>query len=328
MTPIAVSVGNLTIYYSSIVIALGVAACFLLTYSLYGSDGGRPAALAVYVPLAVVFSVLLSRVLHWYCHTEQYESFLQAVTNYRTGDFVLSGALIGTALSALAVRGLRLTKSAGTLLDATAPGAVLAIACIRLSSLFNSSCLSKISIRNPDFQKLPFAYPFTDAAGNEEYRFATFFVEFLILLVLFADVLRFWLNRRAVPAKRGSNRGSVAVMFLVRYCAIEMIADSTRFDSSFARSNGFVSMVQMFCAVCLLVALLFYSIRSVRSEGLRPAHWVFWLCFLAGLAVTGLSEYLVQRHGNWYLSCYAAMVWGCLFMAFSVSELYRMHCEQ
>ena len=54
MNQIAVCIGNTFIYWSSVIIFLGIAACFALTYSLYTSHGGRGSALWLLLPLALL----------------------------------------------------------------------------------------------------------------------------------------------------------------------------------------------------------------------------------------------------------------------------------
>ena len=117
MNPIAISTGSTVIYWSAVVIALGIAAGFALSYSLYISHGGRSAAMWLLLPLALLFSVPLCRAIHWYCHPEQYTSFIRAITEYSTGSYCLPGALLGTFLAALVVRGLGLTGNMARLLD-------------------------------------------------------------------------------------------------------------------------------------------------------------------------------------------------------------------
>ena len=123
--------------------------------------------------------------------------------------------------------------------------------------------------------------------------------------------------------KRGVQRGHVALLFLVFYSAMELVLDSTRYDSSFLRLTGFVSLVQIVSAVSILLVLIYYSRQSVRANGLRPYHWLLWVGYFATLAATGAFEYLVQRHGNWYLLCYSVMSVSCLGMAVTVLVMYR-----
>ena len=326
MNQIAVSTSSFTLYWSSIVIVLSVAAGFAFSAFLYRSSGGKGITFALFVPVCIVLSLFLSRFVHWYCHPEQYAGFSAAITNYATGDFVLSGALIGSAAAAF-IAGRLTHRRPGAVLDCFAPGAALIIAGIRFSSLFSSSCRSKIAVTVPSRQHLPLAAQFTDSAGNVEYRFATFFVEAIVLIILFASLTVFFFTRRSVRAKnKKRNTGSVALMFLVWYSVIEILMDSTRFDSSFARSNGFVSMVQMVCGVSLLLALVYYSVRCIRADGLRAYQWLCWAGWLVFLGGVGVCEYLVQRHGDWYLSCYAGMSLCLILTGITITVLYHRQC--
>ena len=181
--PIAVYTGDTVLYWSAIIISLGLLAALFMTLSLQRSNKGSAAAVFLMVPLAVILSVPLCRALHWYCHKEQYASLVSALTDYSSGSYVLAGALPGVVLAALLASPLN-TRSTASLLDAFAPGAALAIAFIRLSSLFNSSCRSKIPVTTPLLQHLPLAAGFADSSGQVEYRFATFFLHFLVMLFL------------------------------------------------------------------------------------------------------------------------------------------------
>ena len=324
--PIAVYSGDTVLYWSAIIITLGLLAALMMTLSLQRTNKGSTAAVWLMLPLAVILSVPLCRALHWYCHREQYASFLQAVTDYSSGSYVLTGALLGAFLAALIVSPLN-TRSTASLLDAFAPGAALAIAFIRLSSLFNSSCRSKIAVTTPILQHLPLAAGFADASGRVEYRFATFFFHFLVMLLLCRILLGFFFTRRRAPMASGSRDGNTARMFLVFYSASELVLDSTRYDSSFLPINGFVSFVQIVAAACILGVLIYYSVHSVRANGFRWYHPVLWLLWLLTVAAVGWTEYLVQRHGDWYLSCYGAMGLACILMAGVVYRMYLTCCE-
>ena len=242
--PIAVYTGDTVLYWSAIIISLGLLAALFMTLSLQRSNKGSAAAVFLMVPLAVILSVPLCRALHWYCHKEQYASLVSALTDYSSGSYVLAGALPGVVLAALLASPLN-TRSTASLLDAFAPGAALAIAFIRLSSLFNSSCRSKIPVTTPLLQHLPLAAGFADSSGQVEYRFATFFLHFLVMLFLCRVLLSFFYVRRNVPMASGNPEGNTARMFLVFYSASELVLDSTRYDSSFLPINGFISLVQM-----------------------------------------------------------------------------------
>ena len=315
MNPIAISTGSTVIYWSAIVIALGIAAGFALSYSLYISHGGRAAAMWLLLPLALLFSVPLCRAIHWYCHPEQYTSFIRAITDYSTGSYCLPGALLGTFLAALVVRGLGLTGNIARLLDCVA--------------LFNSSCRSKIAITTPLLQHLPIGSGITNSMGAVEYRFATFFAQAILMLCVTVLLLYFFFARRRLPMKEGCPRdGNVAWMFLTFHSAVELLMDSTRYDSSFMHFNAFVSIVQIVSAVCILAALIHYSRLSHKVNGRCGYHVAMWIGYVLTLVGTGASEYLVQRFGNMYPICYTVMTITCTMMAVIVYLMYKTTCAE
>lgn len=326
MNPIAIYSGSIVIYWSSIIICLGLLASLFMSLALQYSNNERASAMFLFIPLTLILSVPLCRAVHWYAHIEQYKGFLSALTDYSNGSYVLSAALLGAFLAALIVKALGLTPSAAKLLDAFAPGAALTVAFIRLSSLFNNACRAKIIFQIPALQQLPLASGIVTSAGSVEYRFATFFIHFIIMLVICYMLLNFFAKHRNAPKKHGRAEGDCARMFLLFYSASEVVMDSTRYDSSFLHSNGFVSIVQIAAGLCILGLLVYYSIHSIKANRMRFYHWLGWLGFLLCLGGVGASEYLVQRHGNWYMFCYPAMSLCCILMAYDVYLLYRTCC--
>ena len=325
MNPIAVYIGDIVLYWSAVIISVGFLAALFMSVGVQLSNKGRLVSMLLFFPLAIVFSIPLCRALHWYCHQEQYTSLLSALTTYSSGSYVLSAAIPGIWLAAWIAAKLDDGDTA-KLLDAAAPGMALAVAFIRLSSLFNSSCRSKIPVTTGILQHLPLAAGVTNSAGVTEYRFATFFAHFLVLLVLCLFLLRFFYKRRNIPMKAGRFEGNTVRMFLLYYSASEIVLDSTRYDSSFLPINGFISIVQILAVACMLALLIYYSALSIRANGRRWWHWLLWIMWGAALGVGGYMEYLVQRHGNWYLGCYTVMGLCSLILAFIVHRLYLNCC--
>ena len=325
MNPIAVYFGSTVLYWSSIIITVGLLAALFMSLSVQISGRGRIVSMMLFFPLAVLFSVPLCRILHWYCHQEQYGGFFKAVTDYSAGSYVLPAAIPGVWLAAWIAAKLDDGDTA-KLLDAAAPGMALAVAFIRLSALFSSACRSKIPVTTGILQHLPLASGITNSAGVVEYRFATFFAHFLLMLLFCAMLLKFFYRSRRVPMKAGRHEGNTVNLFLLMYGASELILDSTRYDSSFLPINGFVSIVQIAAAFCLLLLLIHYSSLSIQANGRRWWHWLLWILWIAALGGGGYTEYLVQRHGDWYLSCYSGMALCCIILAGIVYRLYLSAC--
>ena len=220
----------------------------------------------------------------------------------------LSGVLGSDAVQSAAEAQSSLTKFVNSLsLTRILTAVVLLLVCaalIRLSALFNSSCRGKIVITRPALQHLPLASP-VYTGGAAEYRFAAFFVEFLVLLAVSAALLRFYFSRRSIEMRgRESSDGHTARMLLLLFSAVEFIFDSTRYDSSFMHLNGFVSIVQVFSAASMLALLIYYSRMSVRVSGRSGRRAGLWIGWGVSLVCAALAEYLVQRHGDWYGRCY------------------------
>ena len=332
MTEIAVYTGNLTIYWSSIIITLGIAAGLFLTLALYPMDHRHNTAVWVWFPFAVVLSVLLSRVIHWYSHIEQYPSLVASLQDLTGGGYCVQGIIIGVWLAALLVRFLRLTGSVGELLDAAAPGTALCLALIRLSSLFNTTCRSRIVITNAVYQRLPFAVALTDAAGNVEYRLATFFLEFIALLLITVILSVFYCRHRSERLWEDyRNEGNVARLFLILIGVVEIIADSTRYDSALMhfflikRLNpyaSFISIAQVFSAFLILFVFIRYMRISVRVNGWSWYHILAILLFVASLIGAGFfGEYRVQRTAQ-YVRCYLWQGSSLIVMAATVIGIY------
>lgn len=334
MNPVAIYTGNLTIYWTGIIVTLGLAATLSLTLALYPMEAGRNTAVWVFFPFAMLFSVLISRAIHWYCHMEMYTSFASAMTDYSGGSFVLVGVVFGVLLAALLVRGLQLTKHVGQLLDAVAPGLALLTVFVRLSAYFTDACRGKIVITDPRFQRLPFASAMTDAAGNVSYRLASWCIEAVLMLIVTVILVVFYCKHRRDPMKAGGSRsGNVFRRFLVLFSIVEFPIDSTRYDSAMFHFSGFlrmlnkyisfVSLTQLFCAIAILCVLIHYLKISVRAGGWRWYHIVLLVVYVATLVIVGyFGEYRVQRYAA-YLKCYSIMAAGLLLMALVVHILYR-----
>lgn len=304
MDRIAFIIGETFIFWSPIILALAAftAICWFLGLYIGRSANGIGAFLAV--PPAFVLSMVLSRLVHWYCRTDSYASLEAALSDFTTGGYALVGVFAGCILTACALRLVRIIKDLPEMLDCMALAGAAGISVGRLSSLFNSSDRGDVLA---DITELPLAYPVTNAVtGAQEYRLATFMLQSLVTAGIFAVLLVFWLLM-----KRKGKSGDTFLLFSLMYGAAQVVFDSTRYDSLYLRSNGFVSMVQIVGAVGIVLALVLFSIRMVRSRGWKYWFLAFWIGILGLLGGAGYMEYYVQRHGDQALFAYTVMS-GCL----------------
>lgn len=304
MDRIAFIIGESFIFWSSIILALAALSAVCWFLGLYLSRSCNAIGAFMAVPLAFVLSMVLSRLIHWYCRTDSYASFEAAMTDYTSGGYALLGTVIGCALTACVLRLIRVVKNLPEMLDCMALAGAAGISIGRLASFFNSSDRGDIL---QSITQLPLAYPVTNSVtGAVEYRLATFMLQSLVTGGLFVVLLIFWLLM-----KRKDRNGDTVTLFALIYGASQTVFDSTRYDSLYLRSNGFVSLVQIAGAAAMVAAVVVLSVRLVRS---RRWHWwylAFWLPALGMLGGAGYMEYYVQRHGDQALFAYTIMS-GCL----------------
>lgn len=312
MDGIAIYSDNLTIYYSALVIAAAAAVFWITGFSLYTPRHGHRGAMCAFVPLSVLLSVPLARFLHWYCHSEQYEGFISAVTDYSTGSFCYPGIIVGIFLAGLIIWKLFLHESPLALYDCLSPGAALGLGLLRLTALFDTSCRGKITIES--------------LSGGEATRLPTYMLELILLFILATVLFKLFAEKTSVMRGQCPENGNLALCFLSWFSAIEIVTDSTRYDSSFLHFNGFVSLVQIAAILAIIGVFVYYNIMEHHAEqqdGRTAVHWKIRVAFIFCFIVTGAAEYLVQRFGGMYIPCYTFMSLACACLAILNRKMYK-----
>lgn len=308
MEKIAFISGGTFIYWSSVILTLATLTAIAMFAAVYIGKSGNVVGLSVTVPVAMVASLILSRWIHWYCRADSYESMHAALTDYSKGGYALMGVFIACIAVAALLRMIRIVPNLPQMYDSMAIGGGFGIAVGRLASLFNSSDRG-MALSND--VKFPFAYPVTNSVSGElENRLATFMIQAGIAGALVVLLLAYMLISKIVRRKIAD--GDVSLIFLLVYGASQIICDSTRYDSLFLRSNGFISIVQILGLVAMLVPIVVFSVRLVKYTGIRWFHFVCWLLILGMMGLAGYMEYYVQRHGNEALFAYTLMAIGLI----------------
>jgi len=302
MERIAFIYGETFIYWSSIILTLA-AACAICTFvALYLPKSQNVRACAIVIPFSIVLSLILARLVHWYCRTDSYSSFLSAMTSFSNGGFALMGVFAGCFIVACFLRLMDTSENLPEMLDCMCIAGGAGIALGRLASLFNTSGRGQIV---ESVKSLPWVYPVTNAvSGVAEYRLATFMLQAMVVAVIFVAILVFWLRGQ----KKGTVKdGDAALLFLLCYGASQVILDSTRYDSLFFRSNGFVSIVQVLGAFGIGIPTILFSIRLVRQRGWKYWYLGLWALWAGLMGLGGYMEYYVQRHGDQAVFAYSVM---------------------
>lgn len=318
MDKIAFISGGTFIYWSSIILALAAVTAIAIYAAAYLGKDGKVTGLAVSIPVAMALSLVLGRFIHWYSRADAYESLEAAMQPFSAGSYALMGAFIGCLIAACLVRLVRLTDNLPKMLDAMALGGAAGISVGRLASLFNASDRGVVI---PESIAFPFAYPVVnEVSGVVENRLATFMIQSMLTGGILVLLLLFMLISRIMKKKIAD--GDVCLLFLVAYGACQIVCDSTRYDSLFLRSNGFISIVQILGLVGLLVPLVVFSVRMVMNRGFRVWFVPLWLLTAGLLGGAGYMEYHVQRHGDQAVFAYSVMS-GCLLVVVLLCILMR-----
>ena len=319
MEKVAFINGGTFIYWSPIILTFAVIAAAFLFAGLYLWKSKNGMALSLTIPVALLLSVVIGRWIHWYCLTDSYDSLNAAMTDYTWGGYALMGAFVGCLLTACIMRLLQISKNLPEMLDCMSIAGGVGIAVGRLASMFNASDRGQIVA---DKWGLPFAYPVTNAvSGVVENRLATFMLQSLstaaIVALLALCVLLCLLFRKKL------RDGDVTLLFLLLYGACQIILDSTRYDSLFMRSNGFVSIVQILCTVAVVVSIVTFSVRMVLARGFKWYFILLWVLQLASMGGAGYMEYYVQRHGDQAAFAYKNMG-ACLAVMVLIALIERI----
>ena len=317
MDKIAFYSGSTAIYWNSVILTLAAATAISFFLAFYLGKSGNGAAGFAVVPVSIVLSLVFARFFHWYCQSDSYTGFSDAMTNYAEGGYALMGVFLGCVLAAVITRILCLHRNLPEMLDAMSMAACAGMVVGRLSALFNASDRGQVLER---FRRLPIASPISHAvSGAVEYRLATFALQSMVALALFIGLAVFYNKGQ----KRGKLRdGDTCLLFLLLYGASQVVLDSTRYDSLFFRSNGFVSVVQVLGALALVLAVILFSRRMVKARGFRAWQIFLWLLIGSAIGGAGYMEYYVQRRGNEALFAYSVMS-GCLLFVILLTLLIR-----
>lgn len=317
MDKIAFIIGETFIYWQSLILMLGAATAVFMFAGLYIGKSGNIVGTAVAVPVALVSSLLLSRLTHWYCQSTAYTSFSAAMTDWSAGSYALMGVFAGCLLTACLLRLVRVVKNLPEMLDCMVLAGAAGIAVGRLSFLYSASDRGMIL---ENITTLPLAYPVVNTVtGAVEYRLATFMLQAIVTSGIFLVLLLVWLagqRSKKLPV------GDVTLRFLLVYGAAQALFDSTRYDSLFLRSNGFVSAVQILGLVAIVTVIVIFSVRMVKNNGFKGWYIALWVAELATLGGAGYMEYYVQRHGDQATTAYSIMA-ACLIGTVLLSALIR-----
>jgi len=200
------------------------------------------------------------------------------------GGYALWGAVGGAVIAAILTA--KITKQpAVKLLDALSAPAALVIALGRLAELTNGEGKG-LEVVAPVFQRFPFALYNAD---YEMWFWAICVFEAVAALVIFAILL----------AKKPARDGEHARLFLILYCASQILMEALRADNFLHWTRVFIRVSQL-TAVLVLAGMMFCALRRWRkapAEARLPKKQVIisWVTFLIFVGVSIWMQFAVQK---------------------------------
>lgn len=254
--------------------------------------------------LCIIMGVLGSRLMYWYCSPALYSSVLEALTVRDSGQS-FGGAVLGIATAMLLLGIIRGFNRLPALFDCVCTAGMLAVFVGRTAGFLNSNDRGRMIFTTAFFQRFPFATELSIGGELTEWRFAAFFFEAVCGALIFVVCVSFFAHTYEIPA--AENEGAPALMVCSMFGASQAILESTRYDSLFFHFNGFVSVVQIICAILLVISIISAFRRYIAICERRGGAVASLVLSILLIGCAGGLEYLVQRYAAYYPLWYSLM---------------------
>ena len=136
MEKIAFIIGERFIYWSPVIITFAVFAAIFMFVAIHMDRTKNVTGTFLIAALAVALSLMLSRLVHWYCRPDNYADLATAMTDHSSGGYALFGVFVGCGIAATLVRMTGLTQNLPLSLDCMSLAGALGMCVGRLSHFF------------------------------------------------------------------------------------------------------------------------------------------------------------------------------------------------
>lgn len=259
--------GPFTIHFYALCILLGIFGAYIIGARRFKSRGGDAGALLDVIIWAVPLGIVGGRLFHVFTHASDYfgkydtfsETIYHVIAVWEGGLAIFGAVILG---SVGAWFGSKVSKVRFvSVLDALAPGIILAQAIGRWGNYFNEELFGQ-----PTDLPWGLEIPSSNLAFPKEFPqgtlfHPTFLYEFLLNVLAFALLL--------ILDKRFELRwGKLFAIYLVLYGLIRFFVEAIRLDPSQVffglRTNQWSAVVSIVIGICLFI------IQRRRHPGLEP----------------------------------------------------------
>ena len=246
-----------------------------------------------------------------------YESGIALLWRLNLGGYTLYGAILG-GIAAICLYGLITRQELLPLLDAAAPGTLLAVAIGRGAEYFTNQGLGEwLDEEVEALLRFPFAVAIRYDEDYVEWRVPVFVYEAAAALIILLALLLL-LRKKQVP-------GRIAGTALTLLGLTQIFLEQLRQDD-FIRF-GFVRFSQLAALATVLFVMCVRLYRSFRVGGWKPTLTLRSLLFLLGVGLTILVEFGLEKPQVMPYLRICLLVTGavlCCYMMDGASHDYRV----
>lgn len=253
------SLGPVTIYYYALCIILGIALAIWLGRKRYESSGGNPDDVSEVAIWAVPFGIIGGRLYHVISSPAQYFGKdgqpLDALKIWEGGLGIWGAISVGALGVYIYFKTHKTSLTFPHVLDALAPGVVLAQAIGRVGNYFNQEVFGKPT-------NLPWALEIEEKYRPQDFsQFETFHPTFLYELLWCLFVAYLLIKLPLFLRRINRNPGDIFAIYIAGYTFGRLWIESIRIDEA---NLIFGLRLNIWVAAIIFFASLIYLFRSGR----------------------------------------------------------------
>ncbi len=236
-----------------------------------------------------------------------------AMLYFWDGGLSMMGTLLGVSLAAWIVAKVKKVPY-GTLMDVLAVPAGVFLAFARLGEAYTTLGRGKI-IENQWLQDIAF-FGIKESWSDDVFH-AVFRYEAAIAILLFIVMLILFYSK-AIRAR--AKQGDLTLIFGALFGSSQVVLESLRDDGHLLW--GFVRASQVISILLPVAAIVVFSTRLIKREGVSTKMVASWVLAVASIALGIIKEFDIDTSNN-LLREYAMMSLGMAVLALTAVYLWR-----
>ncbi len=289
MNDIAYFYNDKNIYWHGIIMAIAVAAFITAVFAFRILQRGNAKGLGLIAAAAIPAALFFSRFTYCFFALDSFSEIKHNMLSANGGNSLL-GAGLGVVTVVLLARLFRLVDNIAELFDCIAPSAALGIGIGRISAIFG---LDDRGMEIAEDITIPIISCTDKISGNRVV--AVFAYESILAVLMFIALLVVFILKYASEKSKQNNirSGDIALLFLAMFGTSQGVLESMRTDSLTVVGLGFVRVLQIAALICILIAVIVFSVRALKENKNYIALIISWVIQLALLGVQVYIEFKI-----------------------------------